>query len=134
MQGLITSIHSRSRLPIALAIGALTVLGAAAHAEDLDPITVSTPSVKIIGHDEATRAPIEDVTVQARIAADPQTLRTKSGVVLLKDRVMEAARKACYAADPSTFDDGTCLHQAVKAAQPQVAAAIAQARDSSVNG
>jgi UrcA family protein len=134
MKALITSIQPRDRLSIALAIGALTVLGAAAHAEDLDPITISTPSVKIIGHDEATRAPIEDVTVQARIAADAETLRNESGVALLKDRVVEAARKACFAADPSTLDDGTCVQQAVKAAKPQVAAAIAQARDNGGNG
>ena len=38
--------------------------------------------------------------LRTRIAADPETLRTDSGVVLLKDRVFEAASKACYAADP----------------------------------
>lgn len=134
MKASINFVHPRSRLPIAFAIGALTILGAAAHAEDLDPITLSAPSVKVVGHDDATLAPIEDVTVQARIAADPETLRNKSGVVLLKDRVVEAARKACFAADPSTLDDGTCVQQAVKAAKPQVTAVIAQARNSTVNG
>jgi UrcA family protein len=134
MNASINSILSGRRLAMALAVGTLTILGAAAHAEELDPITLSAPSVKIIGHDDATLAPIEDVTVQARIAADPETLRSKSGVVLLKDRVVQAARKACFAADPSDFYDDTCVQQAVKAAKPQVSAAVAQARASSVNG
>jgi UrcA family protein len=61
-----------------------------------------------------------------------ETLRNASGVVLLKDRVLEAAYKACNAADPLTPDDGTCVREAVKSAQPQVDAAIAHARSTSV--
>ncbi len=126
------SIHPRS-LSVALAIGALTVLGAVAHADELDPITVSAPVVKIVGHDQATDAPIEDITVQAQIAADAETLRNESGVVLLKDRVLEAAQKVCAAADPSVLEHGTCIREAMKAVEPQIAAAIAQARTSSSN-
>jgi UrcA family protein len=123
----------RSGLCVALAIGAFTALGARAHAEQLDPITLSAPEVRTLGRDSAG-IPMEETTVQARIAADAQTLRNDSGVVLLKDRVVEAARQACAAADPFTLDDGTCVHQAIKAAQPQVAAAIAHARNTSGNG
>jgi UrcA family protein len=61
-----------------------------------------------------------DVTVNARIAVDMETLKNKSGVVLLKDRVEEAAYKACYAADPLTGDDGTCVANAMKSAKAQV--------------
>ena len=43
MRVALDSIHPRS-LSVALAIGALTVLGAVAHADELDPITVSAPS------------------------------------------------------------------------------------------
>jgi UrcA family protein len=131
------SIHHpilRSSLFAVFSVGALTVLGAGARAENLDPITVDAASVQIIGRDTAIGAPIEKVTVDARIAADAETLRNPSGVVLLNDRVMEAARKACVAADPLTADDETCVRDAVKAAQPQVAAAIARATGSSVNG
>lgn len=52
-------------------------------------------------------------------------------VVMLKDRVLQAAHQACEAADPYMQDDGTCVRYAVKAAQPQVDAAIANARSSS---
>jgi UrcA family protein len=121
-------------LPVALAIGALTVLSARAHADDLDEITISAPAVKTVGRDAATGAPIEEVTVTARVKTDPVTLTTNSGVALFKDSVLDAARKACTMADPLTPEDGTCVHDAVKAAQPQVDAVIARARSSSLNG
>jgi UrcA family protein len=98
------------------------------HAADLDPITISAPVVKQVGRDMLTEVPIEDVTVKAHIAVDAETLRNDSGVVLLKDRVLEAAYKACNAADPLTPDDGTCVHEAVKSAKPQVDAALAHER------
>lgn len=120
----------RSGLAVAIAIGALTVLNARAHADELDPITLSAPIVKKLRSDVLTEMPAEDITVNAHIAVDMETLRNESGVVLLKDRVIEAAYKACDAADPLVGDDGTCVHDAVKAAQPQVAAAIARARNS----
>jgi UrcA family protein len=123
----------RSGLSLALAIGALSVLGARAHADPLDPITVTPPSVKIIGRDPATGAPIKKITVEAHIAADAATLKNESGVVLLNDRVSEAAREACAAADPTTpADEGGCVRQAVKAATPNADAAITQARSTSV--
>lgn len=131
MKASIHSIHPnllRRGLSVALAISALTVLNVHAHAANLDPITLSAPVVKRVGRDMVTEAPIEDVTVKARIAVDEETLRNDSGVVLLKDRVLEAAHQACDAADPFAWDDGTCVREAVKAAQPQVDAAIASAR------
>lgn len=110
---------------------ALTALNVGAHAANLDPITLSPPIVKPIGHDMVTEAPVDDVTVNAHIAVDTETLRNKSGVVLLKDRVLQAAHQACEAADPYMQDDGTCVRDAIKAAQSQVDAAIANARSSS---
>lgn len=118
----------RNGWTVAFAVGVLTLCNAGARAAELDPITVSPPIVKVIGHDMRTEAPIDDVTVNARIAVDTETLRNDSGVVLLKDRVLEAAHKACDAADPFLGDGGTCVRDAVKAAQPQVVAAIAKAR------
>jgi UrcA family protein len=119
----------RRRLPIALAIGALAAMSAGAHADNLDEVTISAPATKIVGRDYATGAPIEQETVTANVKFDPVTLTTNSGVALLKDSVLAAARKACYAADPLTMDDdGTCVHDAVKSAKPQVDAAIARAR------
>ena len=123
----------RRSLPIAFAIGALAIISTRAHAQDLDEITISAPAVKIVGRDPATLAPIEESTVTARVAFDPVTLTTNSGVALLKDGVVDAARRACDAADPLTMDDGTCVQTAVKSAKPQITAAIARAR-SSANG
>ena len=118
----------RSGLAAVLAIGALTVLNARVQAAELDPITLSAPIVKNVKSDVLSEIPSKDVTVNADISVDMETLRNDSGVVLLKDRVIEAAYKACNAADPLVGDDGTCVHQAVKDAQPQVAAVIARAR------
>jgi UrcA family protein len=118
----------RSGCALALALGALTVLNAKARADELDPITVSAPISKKIMQETATEPATVDVTVNARIDVDMETLKNESGVVLLKDRVEEAAYKACYAADPMTTDDGTCVANAMKSAKPQVAALIARAR------
>jgi UrcA family protein len=124
----------RNGLSVVLAIGAFALLSARVHADDLDPITISAPTVKTVGRELGTQAPIEERSVKARITPDAETLTMDSGVVLLKDRVIEAAVKACNAADPLEPDDGECVLEAVKAAQPQVRAAIAQARSNSATG
>lgn len=131
MKASTVSLHAnavRGGWSLALAIGALTILNAQAHASELDPITVSAPITRQRAPDVATEVPLTDVTVNARIAVDMDTLKNDSGVVLLKDRVAEAASKACYKANPFGVDDGTCINQAVKAAKPQVNAVIARAR------
>jgi UrcA family protein len=110
--------------------GALTLWNVGAQAAELDPITLSPPIIQPVGRDMVTEAPIDDVTVRARIDVDTETLRNDSGVVLLRDRVLEAAHQVCDTADPFIGDDGTCVRDAVKAAQPQVDAAIANARSS----
>ena len=125
-------------LPVAFAAGAIALVSARAHAADpdqldpvqLDPITVSAPAVKIVDRDTATGAPIEQVTITARVQADPAALRTNYGALMLNYSVLDAARKACTTADPLADDDGTCLHDAVQSAKPQVDAAIARARSS----
>ena len=118
----------RRALPIVLAIGALAFMTNHAQAAELDKLTIDRPITKLVGRDEATEAPIEDVTVVAHVIPDPDTLTTDSGVVLLNDYVIEAARKACFAADPMLPDDGTCVHKALQEAKPQVAALIEQAK------
>jgi hypothetical protein len=123
----------RRALPIVLAIGALAVMTSHVQAAELDKLTIDRPIVKLVGRDESTEAPIEDVTVVAHVIPDPDTLTTDSGVVLLNDYVLEAARKACFAADPMAPDDGTCVHKALQEAKPQVAALVAQAK-SKANG
>jgi UrcA family protein len=115
-------------LSVALAVVSLTLWNIGAQAATLDPIRVDPPIVKPVGRDMVTEIPIDDVTVNATIDVDTETLRNDSGVVLLKDRVVEAAQKACYGADPFMMEDSSCVRDAVKAAQPQVAAAIASAR------
>lgn len=115
-------------LPIILACSALAIVSARAQAQDLDQVVVSAPVVRTVGRDPATLAPIEESTSTARVAFDPVTLTTNSGVALLEDGVLDAARKACYAADPIVEDEGSCVRAAVRSAQPQVTAAIARAR------
>jgi UrcA family protein len=122
----------RRTLPIALVVGALTVLSAQANAAEPDEVTVSAPAVKTLGRD-LQLAPIQEVTVTAHVDYNPVTLTTNSGVALLKDSVLEAARKACVSADPLDEDDGTCVRNAVENAKPQVTAAIQRAR-SAANG
>jgi UrcA family protein len=125
-------------LPVAFAVGAIALVSARAHAADpdqldpvqLDPITVSAPAVKIVDRDTATGATTEQVTITARVQADPAALRTNYGALMLNYSVLDAARKACTSADPLADDDGTCLHDALESAKPQVDAAIARARNS----
>ncbi len=117
-------------IPIAFAIGTLAVMSARAHADDLPQVTISAPAVKDVGYDFRTAAPIQETSVTARVAIDPVSLTTNSGVALLKASVRDAARKVCDAADPLTQDDGSCFQAAMKGAEPQIAAAIARARSS----
>jgi len=114
-------------LPLALAVGVLALTGNV-YAEELDKVEIDKPVVKVVGRDEATDAAIENVTVVARVIPDPETLTTDSGIALLNDNVREAARTACFKADPMTPDDGTCYRKALASAQPQMAALIAHAR------
>ena len=114
-------------LPLALVVGALA-LTSNVYAAQLDKIAMDQPVVKVVGRDRGTDAPIEDVTVVARVIPDPETLTTDSGVALLNDYVQDAARKACFEADPLTPDNGACYRKAIAAAKPQVAALIARAK------
>ena len=121
----------RGRLPIALALGVLAFTSAGAQADEpdqVDQVTISAPSVKTVGRDEATGAPIEDVTKTVSIKFDPVTLTTNSGVTLLKDSVFQSALQVCNSIGLDD-DDGTCVRDAVKSAQGQVDAAIARARN-----
>jgi UrcA family protein len=120
----------RSRLPAVVVLGALAFMSAGAQAADPDEITVSAPNVKTVGRDEATGAPIQDITENASIKYDPVTLTTNSGVALLKDSVFEASLKVCNSITLTMSDDDgdTCVRNAVKSAQAQVDQAIARAR------
>src|SRR5882724_11877552 len=120
-------------LPVAFAVGAIALVSLRAHAADpdqFDPITVSAPAVKIVDRDAATGAPIEQVTITARVQPDLAALRTNYGALMLNYSVLDAARKACTAADPLADDDGTCVRDAVESAKAHVDAAIARARSS----
>ena len=121
----------RSRLPAILALGALAFMGAGAQAADApDQITISAPNVKTVGTDEATGAPIEEITQKASVKFDPVALTSNSGVALLNDAVYAAAAKACNSTTLTITDedDDTCIRDAVKSAQAQVDAAIARAK------
>jgi UrcA family protein len=128
----------RSRLPLVLVLGALAFTSAGAQADEpgqVDQVTISAPSLKTVGRDQTTGAPIEEVSKQASIKFDPVTLTTNSGVALLKDSVFESALQICNSIGLSMSDDDgrACVRDAVKSAQVQVDAAIARAR-SSTNG
>ena len=116
-------------LPLALAVGAIALTASNVYAEELDKIVIDQPVVKVVGRDGGDDAPIEDVTVVARVIPDPETLTTDSGIALLNDNVREAARTACFKADQLTPDDGTCYRKAMAAAKPQMAALIAHAKE-----
>src|SRR5262245_22178299 len=103
-------------LSLALAVGALALTGNV-YAEELDKITVDQPVVKVVGYELGNEAKMEDVTVVAHVIPDPETLTTDSGIALLNDNVREAARKACFEADPMTPDDGTCYRKAMASAK-----------------
>jgi len=123
----------RKALPVALALG-LALVSAHAYAGDYEQITISAPRVKVVGRDPATLAPIEENVVTAHVSYDPVTLTLNSGVALLKDSVLDAARKVCAEADPTDVeDDATCIEEAMRAAQPQIDAAVARARSQAAN-
>ena len=126
-------ILSGKSLHAAFAIAAIAVFSAGAHAAESNEITVQGPTVKTVGRDYATGAPIQETTVKVAVSYDPATLTTDSGVALLKESVADAARKACDSADPLSDDDGTCVRGAIDSAQAQIAQVVSQAR-SSTNG
>ena len=115
-------------LSLALAIGAFAAMTSNVQAAQLDQVQIDPPIVKVLGRDPGTYAPIEKITVVARVIPDPDTLTIDSGVVLLNDYIHEAARKACFEASPLEPDDGTCVRKAIESAKPQVAAAVARAK------
>ena len=108
-------------------LAALATVSTGVSAAELDRIEIDQPVVKVVGRTPID-APIEDVTVVARVIPDPQTLTMKSGVKLLNDNIVEAARKACYEADPLEMDDGSCVRRAVRDAKAQVPALVARAK------
>jgi UrcA family protein len=124
-----------NRLAAAVALGALAFISAGAQAAAPDEITISKPTVNTVGRDEATLAPIEEVSEKASVKFDPVTLTTNSGVALLNDSVLEAAAKVCNSVTFTMADDDTdgCIRRAVKSAQAQVDQAVARAR-SAANG
>jgi hypothetical protein len=119
----------RTGLTLVFAIGALAVLGSYAQAAEPDQeITITASKMKTIPYDPATRAPIHKVTVTAHVATRLDVLTLNSGVAILKDNVLDAARKVCTLADPLDDDYSDCVREAVKGAQPQIDALIARAR------
>jgi hypothetical protein len=108
-------------------LAALATVSTGASAAELDRIVIDPPVVKVVERSPID-APVEDVTVVARVIPDPDTLTTKSGVKLLNDYIVEAAQKACFEANPLEQDDGTCVRKAVKSAKLQVPAVVARAK------
>lgn len=123
----------------AFAIGALAFFGTAAQAAEPTPeITITGTQVKTIPYDFATRRPVEQVNVTARVPVELDTLTLNSGVALLKYNVRQAAEKVCMAGDPgeSATSDVTmdCVHRALDDAQPQINALVARARSEEARG
>ena len=108
-------------------LAALATVSTGASAAELDRIEIDRPVVKVVERNSID-APVEEVTVVARVIPDPETLTMKSGIKLLNDNIVEAARKACYEADPLEPDDGTCVRRAVRDAKAQIPAIVARAK------
>jgi UrcA family protein len=133
MKAFSRTIDLRSRLPMLLAVGAfgvgaLALLNSRAQAAEMPQVTVSAPSVKTVDRDPATGALIQTETQTIRIKIDPAMLTNNSGVALLNDKVLQTARQICSSLETPNFDDDECVSNAVKSAQPQIAADIALAR------
>ena len=109
-------------------LAVLAVVSTGATAAELDQIVIGQPVVKDIARDSVSGVPVEEVTVVARVIPDPETLTMDSGVKLLNDYIVEAARKACFEADPLDVDDGTCVRRAVRDAKAQIPALVARAK------
>jgi UrcA family protein len=126
----INSVSGRMPMMLAaglFAVGAFGLFSSRAQAANFEQITISSPSVKTVGYDTATGAPIEEVQDTAQIKVDPVTLTTRSGVALLNDAVQDTAQKLCFSLDPQNWDDGECVRGAIKSAQPQITAVVARA-------
>jgi len=108
-------------------LAALAIASTGAGAAELDRIEIDRPVVKVVARTPID-APVEDVTVVARVIPDPETLTMPSGIKLLDDNIVEAARKACFEADPLDIDDGTCVRRAVRDAKAQIPALVARAK------
>ena len=121
----------RRFFPAALACAALALSGCAraTAAAASGAVTVSVPTVKTVGSDSLTGAPIEKSTVTVRVGFDPRTLTTEAGVARLREHVLEAASKACRVA--LTDDYERCVLTTVEAVEPQVDKAIARSKGSS---
>ena len=114
---------------IGLAGLAYVSLNARAQAADSAPteITISAPASKIVGYN-LDLTPILQTTVSARVPFNPVVLTTNSGVALLKDSVLQAARDVCSATDPQHEMDDECVLRVVRATKPQIEAAVSQAK------
>lgn len=119
----------RRKLSIVIAIGALALAGVCAQAANLEEVTVTAPTVRNLGQD-ATGAPIRQVTAMSRVQYNPIMLTTNSGRALLNDKVVEVARRLCSAVatvtEPASRDDASCVRQAVDGAKSQLDAAAAR--------
>jgi hypothetical protein len=120
------------RLPVVCAVSLFSLgsLGSSgAQAADTEEITISAPRAKTIGHDPATGASIQVVMQSAHLKIDPLMFTTNSGIALVKDSVLDTARKICASLDPLDSDDGgDCVRGAVKSTQAQIDAAVARAK------
>jgi UrcA family protein len=119
----------RCSLPIASAVLAVCLVGASARADELNQVTIHGSTVKTIGHAK-TGQPIEQVTVRITVPIDPVMFTTNSGVALVKDRVLDAAKQACKDPDPAVPEDQDCVRRAFESAQPEIDAEIAKANRS----
>jgi hypothetical protein len=108
-------------------LAALATVSTGVSAAELDRIEIDPPVVKVVERTPID-APVEDVTVVARVIPDPETLTMKSGIKLLDDNIVEAAQKACFEADPLDVDDGSCVRKAVRDAKAQIPALVARAK------
>jgi len=122
---------------IALMAASITALAGVTMAQQnptIPEIRVQASGVlkKQLGHD-SSGSPIEATDVIVRVRYADLYLDTNSGQALLKDRVRDAAKEACWRAtahSPMSTLEATnedCVRMAVKGAKPQIDAVIAAA-------
>jgi UrcA family protein len=116
-------------LPASLVVVGITGLGNTARGEELNQVTVTSSSTRIVGYHRPGLTPIEESTVKVKVTYDPVTLTTHSGVALLQDAVAQAALQACTPVDSPATSDHSCERAAINDAQPQIVQAIGRARD-----
>lgn len=121
----------RLALLAVLTMTAASTVAIAAESQITEHVIVEAgrPTAKVVGR-SATGAPIEEVSLSARVTYSDLELSIPSNAKVFKQRVHDAAREVCDRLEqmyPLGGGSDSCVRKAEEGAQPQVTAAIAKA-------